>query len=99
MIVNIIRNNNSPVFTSVGSYDITISEQQPVLEEILTVSATDIDEGRNGEVHYSMVNAGDAQSLFGINSVTGQIFVRISLLETTEDIYTVSTHTLQPYRT
>lgn len=89
VIVNIIRNANTPIFTSGGSYDVTISEEQPVLETIVTVTATDADEGRNGDVRYSIVNAA-AQNLFAINSVTGEIYARVSLLLSTDDVYTVS---------
>lgn len=94
VVVNIIRNNNSPVFTNNANYDVTISETYPVLNSILNVTATDIDDGRNGLVRYSFststTDTTDAQNVFGINSVTGQIFARVSLLQTTRNVYTVS---------
>ncbi|WAQ95445.1 FAT4-like protein [Mya arenaria] len=82
----VIRNNNGPVFTSLGRYDITINEGAPVLQEVLTVTANDADEGLNGLVRYNMINS-PASSVFGIELVTGQIFPRVSLLEVSEDIY------------
>ena len=89
VIVNIIRNANTPIFNSGANYDVTISEEKPVIETILTVSATDQDEGRNGDVRYSIFNAA-AQTIFAINSVTGEIYSRVSLLETSDDVYSVS---------
>ena len=88
--INVIRNNNSPVFSQSGQYGVTISENTAVLAGILNVSATDIDTDRNGQITYSIVNSPVSGSVFGINAVTGQIFTRISLLATVENAYTVS---------
>ncbi|WAR10388.1 CELR3-like protein [Mya arenaria] len=79
----VIRNNNAPVFTSFERYDVTINEVVPVLQEVLTVTAHDVD---NGLVRYNMIDS-PASSVFRIEFVTGQIFPLVSLLEVSEDIY------------
>lgn len=95
VIVNVIRNNQAPTFTFSNNnrYDVTISEGKPVLEAILTVSAVDSDEGRNGEVTYSITNDiinNNAYTIFGIDHLSGEIYTRVSLLQVTENVYTVS---------
>jgi len=76
------------VFTRNGIYDVTISEGVPVLAAIVNVSATDQDTGRNGQVFYDMVNS-DVAQIFGIRTMTGEIFPRVSLLEVSENLYQV----------
>lgn len=88
VIINVIRNSNTPTFTT-ANYDVSVSEDKPVLEEILTVSAVDNDSGINGQVSYSINNVSDIRSIFGINPLTGVIFARVSLLEVIEDTYQV----------
>ncbi|WAQ96541.1 CELR3-like protein, partial [Mya arenaria] len=61
----VIRNNNGPIFTSLGRYDITINEGAPVLQEVLTVTANDADDGLIGLVRYNMIDS-PASSVFGI---------------------------------
>ena len=92
--VNIIRNSAQPQFTNVGNYDVTITEDKPVLEEVLTVSATDSDDGINGDVFYTIVDSPAAASVFQIGSESGIISARISLIGTTEDVYRVGSLTV-----
>lgn len=92
--VNIIRNSAQPQFIGIGNYDITISEDKPVLEEILTISATDSDDGINGDVFYAIVNSPDAASVFQIGMESGVISARISLIGTAQDVYQVRIHQL-----
>ena len=88
--VNVIRNSAQPQFTNAGNYDTTISEDISVLEEILTVVATDSDDGINGDVFYTIVNSPEEATVFQIGSESGVISARISLLGTTLDVYRVS---------
>ena len=84
-----IRNNAQPQFTNAGVYDQTVDEDISVLEEILTVSATDSDDGINGDVFYSIVNSPAEATVFQIGSESGVISARISLIGTSEDVYRV----------
>ncbi|XP_023559791.1 protocadherin gamma-A10 isoform X8 [Octodon degus] len=66
-------NDNAPVFTS-PEYRVNVLENLPVGSPLLTVTATDKDEGANGEVTYSFRNLPDTQLLkFQLNKNTGEI--------------------------
>nr|KAF6448302.1 hypothetical protein HJG63_014988 [Rousettus aegyptiacus] len=66
-------NDNAPIFTQ-PEYHVSIRENVPVGSHLLTVKATDPDEGANGEVTYSFRKVRDKISqLFQLNSVTGDI--------------------------
>ncbi|XP_066128860.1 protocadherin gamma-A4 isoform X10 [Saccopteryx bilineata] len=68
-------NDNAPLFTQ-PEYHVSVRENAPVGSRILTVKATDPDEGANGEVTYSFRKVRDKISqLFQLNSVTGDITV------------------------
>ncbi|WAQ96419.1 CELR3-like protein [Mya arenaria] len=84
----VIRNNNSPSFSRTTVYDVTVNEDQSIFDSILVVTATDPDEGRNGNIRYSVVNVTVMDNVFGINPVTGEIYTRVSLQGVAEDIYT-----------
>ncbi|XP_052464317.1 protocadherin beta-7 isoform X20 [Carassius gibelio] len=68
-------NDNVPVFSE-SVYRVTLAENTHPGTEIIRVSATDADEGPNGEVTYefSRMTAKTAK-LFSINKTTGQIVV------------------------
>ncbi|XP_071500853.1 protein dachsous-like [Diadema antillarum] len=63
-------NDKDPVFESASYYQ-SIAESLPVNSSVLTVSATDDDEGLNGEVFYTLDNT--TIGLFSINPDTGEI--------------------------
>uniref|UniRef100_A0A2K6FJ76 Protocadherin gamma subfamily B, 2 n=2 Tax=Propithecus coquereli TaxID=379532 RepID=A0A2K6FJ76_PROCO len=66
-------NDNAPVFTQ-PEYHISVRENVPVGSRLLTVKATDPDEGANGEVTYSFRKVRDKVSqLFQLNSLSGDI--------------------------
>ncbi|KAM6148970.1 protocadherin gamma-A10-like [Erethizon dorsatum] len=66
-------NDNAPVFTS-PEYRVNVPENLPVGTKLLTVTATDKDEGANGEVTYSFRKLPDTQLLkFQLNKYTGEI--------------------------
>ncbi|XP_053522445.1 protocadherin gamma-A4-like [Artibeus jamaicensis] len=68
-------NDNAPLFTQ-PEYHVSVPENVPVGFRIVTVKATDSDEGANGEVTYSFRKVRDKISqLFQLNSVTGDITI------------------------
>ncbi|XP_066507644.1 protocadherin beta-16-like [Hoplias malabaricus] len=69
-------NDNTPVFTQ-SVYKVNLAENAPLDTAVVTVSATDADEGANGEVSYEFSRASDKISrLFAIDKVTGQVRVK-----------------------
>ncbi|KAM6224262.1 LOW QUALITY PROTEIN: protocadherin gamma-A4-like [Rhynchocyon petersi] len=68
-------NDNAPVFTQ-SEYHVSVRENVPVGTRLVTVKATDPDEGANREVTYSFRKVRDKISqLFQLNSVTGDIAI------------------------
>ncbi|XP_078145130.1 protocadherin beta-15-like [Centroberyx gerrardi] len=69
-------NDNPPVFTK-DSYTVQLKENSPLGMTIIQVNATDLDEGSNGEVVYSLDNDVDAKvrARFDLNPLTGEITV------------------------
>ncbi|TSV15250.1 Protocadherin gamma-A9 [Bagarius yarrelli] len=74
--INVLdANDNSPVFSQ-SVYKVTLAENAALGAEVVTVRATDADEGVNGEVSYEFSRISDkAAKLFSINKITGQITV------------------------
>ncbi|XP_041054608.1 protocadherin Fat 4 [Carcharodon carcharias] len=75
-------NDNSPAFTQ-NTYNVTVDENIPRGSDLLTVSATDPDEDKNGQVRYT-INSKD----FYIDSVTGLISVSGNLDREKIPVYT-----------
>ncbi|XP_058852120.1 protocadherin gamma-A11-like isoform X1 [Acipenser ruthenus] len=68
-------NDNAPVFTQ-PVYKVTIFENSPIGTLVVTVNATDIDEGVNGAITYTFKHISDeARDIFQIDSRTGEIRV------------------------
>nr|XP_020011617.1 protocadherin gamma-A4-like [Castor canadensis] len=68
-------NDNAPVFTQ-PEYRVNVRENLPVGTQLLTIKATDPDEGANGEVTYSFRKVRDKISqLFQLNSLSGDITI------------------------
>uniref|UniRef100_A0A096LXX8 Cadherin domain-containing protein n=1 Tax=Poecilia formosa TaxID=48698 RepID=A0A096LXX8_POEFO len=68
-------NDNAPVFTQ-AVYKTTVSENSPPEKLVITVSASDADEGVNGDVTYQFGHVSDHDiRLFFIDPKTGQIKV------------------------
>nr|AFI99116.1 seven transmembrane protocadherin flamingo [Clytia hemisphaerica] len=65
-------NDNAPTFAE-SSYSITVDEGQVANKYILTVRATDADEGSNQEIRYSIVNKANVQVPFQIDPISGAI--------------------------
>ncbi|CAN0154844.1 unnamed protein product, partial [Bubo scandiacus] len=64
-------NDNAPKFLK-DLYQATISELAANLTQVLRVSASDVDEGANGLIHYSVIK-GNEEKQFAIDSGTGQV--------------------------
>ncbi|XP_078479874.1 uncharacterized protein LOC144741112, partial [Lampetra planeri] len=68
-------NDNAPVFTQ-AVYSSTLKENSPLKTPVITVSATDADEGVNGEVTYEFSRLSDkSRHLFSLDQKTGEITV------------------------
>ncbi|XP_038157788.1 protocadherin gamma-A12-like [Cyprinodon tularosa] len=68
-------NDNTPVFTQ-AVYKTSVPENSPPETLVITVSATDADEGVNGEVTYLFGHiSGEDASLFSIDAKTGKITI------------------------
>uniref|UniRef100_A0A3Q3A3L5 Protocadherin beta-15-like n=1 Tax=Kryptolebias marmoratus TaxID=37003 RepID=A0A3Q3A3L5_KRYMA len=68
-------NDNAPVFTE-AVYTAWLPENSPLKTPVITVKATDADEGVNGEVTYELSRLRDkSRKLFSIDQQTGEIFV------------------------
>ncbi|XP_062341373.1 protocadherin gamma-A4-like [Osmerus eperlanus] len=83
-------NDNKPVF-SLTEYKVSLPENSPVNHVFITVSATDADEGANGEVTYGFGPiSDDAKKLFALNSKTGEITIVGQIDFEKESIYEFS---------
>ncbi|XP_020011622.2 protocadherin gamma-A10 isoform X8 [Castor canadensis] len=72
-------NDNAPIFT-LPEYRVNVPENLPIGTQLLTVIATDKDEGANGEVTYSFRKLLDKQLLkFQLNKNTGEIKISENL--------------------
>uniref|UniRef100_A0A4W5NEX4 Cadherin domain-containing protein n=1 Tax=Hucho hucho TaxID=62062 RepID=A0A4W5NEX4_9TELE len=78
IIVNVLDNNdNTPVFSS-PLYKIRVKENAAPGTKILTLNATDLDDGPNGEVLYLFSRHGQEKNLhtFAINPISGDITIK-----------------------
>ncbi|XP_068885411.1 protocadherin gamma-A12-like [Aphelocoma coerulescens] len=83
-------NDNAPVFSQ-AEYTVRVPEDVPVGSVLVTVTATDADEGLNGHVKYSFHKISDrASELFYLDSETGEITVKDHL-----DFEKISSHELE----
>ncbi|NXP21473.1 PCDGA protein, partial [Scytalopus superciliaris] len=72
-------NDNAPVFSQ-AEYTVRVPEDVPVGSTLVTVSASDADEGLYGNVKYSMKKATDmALDIFHLDAETGEITLVRSL--------------------
>ncbi|XP_067245564.1 protocadherin beta-16-like [Chanodichthys erythropterus] len=80
-------NDNAPVFSQ-AVYKVSLPENSPLDTVVLTVSATDADEGQNGEVTYEFGRISDrARKLFSLDPHTGDIRVTGALDFEDEAVY------------
>ncbi|NXJ17894.1 PCDG7 protein, partial [Dicrurus megarhynchus] len=72
-------NDNAPVFSQ-AEYTVRVPEDVPVGSVLVTVTATDADEGLYGHVKYSLKKVSDmASDIFHLDSATGAITLLRSL--------------------
>jgi len=64
-------NDNRPIFMR-SSYSTEVSEGAPVPSAVIRVTATDLDEGLNGDIMY-FISGGNEDEIFNIDATTGQI--------------------------
>ncbi|XP_056094161.1 protocadherin beta-15-like [Rhinichthys klamathensis goyatoka] len=66
-------NDNAPVFSQ-AVYKVSLPENSPVDTVVVTVSATDADEGQNGQVTYEFGHLSERLlEIFSLNSLSGEI--------------------------
>lgn len=71
------ENHFSPMFTAL-SYQVIVPENEPIGSTILTVSASDNDDGPNGMVRYS-ISGGNERKEFAVDAITGAVTILQSL--------------------
>ncbi|XP_041929686.1 protocadherin alpha-8-like isoform X34 [Alosa sapidissima] len=77
IVVHVIDvNDNVPIFSK-QLYKARVTENAPIGTSVITVYATDLDEGLNGEIMYSFINHDNDNNIdaFEINQSTGEIIV------------------------
>ncbi|NWW10990.1 PCD23 protein, partial [Oreocharis arfaki] len=79
------ENDHSPLFAKT-QYQISVTEDLEEGSAILDLSASDEDDGLNGEVMYSLID--DTYGAFAIDSVTGSIITTKALDRETKSQYT-----------
>uniref|UniRef100_A0A4W6C212 Protocadherin 2 alpha a 15 n=1 Tax=Lates calcarifer TaxID=8187 RepID=A0A4W6C212_LATCA len=78
ILVNVLDvNDNTPVFSK-DVYSVMLDENAPVGTTVTQLNATDLDEGPNGDVMYSLSKSMNQNilKLFDINPLTGEITVK-----------------------
>ncbi|XP_018548660.1 protocadherin beta-15-like [Lates calcarifer] len=74
-VIVLDANDNAPVFTE-AVYTTALPENSPLKTKVITVSASDVDEGINGEVTYEFSRLSDkSRKLFSLDEKTGEISV------------------------
>ncbi|XP_066933159.1 fibrocystin-L-like [Clytia hemisphaerica] len=83
-------NDNAPLFDDKTFYEI---EETVAMDQVaMTITATDIDEGENARIVYSVMHTNDTHNKLTLDSTTGNFIVKGSLdldssRESTEQIY------------
>ena len=76
-------NDNRPMFSQ-RQYETQLEENVPLFQSVFTVSATDIDEGSNGRVTYSLSSA---QGRFQINGSSGEVTTSAHIDRESQGLY------------
>ena len=82
--VTILDSNDNPPMFSQRRYETQLEENVPLFQSVFTVSATDIDEGSNGRVMYSLSSV---QGRFQINGSTGEVTTRDHIDRESQGLY------------
>lgn len=86
-------NDNDPVYTSgpgTQTLYVTTSRTSAVGTNLITITATDADINNNGQVEYFIIS-GDQDSLFNINTISGEITTANSIVPA-NDLYQLVVH-------
>ncbi|XP_053541901.1 protocadherin gamma-A11-like [Ictalurus punctatus] len=78
VIINVLDiNDNAPVFSE-DAYSVMLHENAPIGTTVIQLNATDLDDGSNGEIVYSIGNNvnNKLRELFEISPITGEIIVK-----------------------
>ncbi|XP_041741971.2 protocadherin alpha-8 isoform X7 [Coregonus clupeaformis] len=76
LVINVIDvNDNTPTFSKL-LYKVQVIENVAPGTLILTLNATDLDEGVNGEIEFSFTDKGEFNRVFAINQHTGEIKIK-----------------------
>ncbi|XP_055015030.1 LOW QUALITY PROTEIN: protocadherin Fat 3-like [Boleophthalmus pectinirostris] len=81
-------NDNAPVFSQTV-YKASLPENSPPDTLVITVTATDADEGINGEIIYGFDHPSDDDKIFTLNPSTGEVRVAQSLDYEKESSYEI----------
>ncbi|XP_054647387.1 protocadherin gamma-A12-like [Dunckerocampus dactyliophorus] len=74
-VIVLDANDNAPIFTQ-AIYTSSVKEDAALKTPVITVSASDADEGVNGEVTYEFSRLSDkSRNVFSLNQKTGEILV------------------------
>ncbi|XP_054647389.1 protocadherin gamma-A4-like [Dunckerocampus dactyliophorus] len=74
-VIVLDANDNAPIFTQ-AIYTSSVKEDVALKTPVITVSASDADEGVNGEVTYEFSRLSDkSRNMFSLNQKTGEIVV------------------------
>ncbi|XP_040829946.1 protocadherin gamma-A3-like [Ochotona curzoniae] len=88
-VIVLDANDNPPMFTQ-SEYRVSVQEDVPVGTQLLTVNATDADEGFNAQVSYVLDKMpGKIAEVFDLNSVTGEVSILKSLDYEDEAFYEI----------
>ncbi|XP_044060636.1 protocadherin gamma-A11-like isoform X14 [Siniperca chuatsi] len=79
-------NDNVPVFSQTV-YKASLPENAPLDTVVITVSATDADEGLNSEITYGFDHVSDENQVFSLNAKTGEVNVAGSIDYEKESAY------------
>lgn len=78
--VNILDDNDNPPTFNLSRYTVPMSEDQEVGEDVITLTATDIDEGVNSQISYHIDRTqSDPTSVFEVDSQSGRIYLNQKL--------------------
>lgn len=72
-IIVVGKNNFAPIFTAI-SYQVIVPENEPLGSTIVTVSASDEDDGPNGMIRYR-ISGGNERKEFDIDPILGSITI------------------------
>lgn len=92
MAVNVTvtdANDNDPIFER-AIYNATVPEEEHPPVSVITVKATDLDSGKNGQLEYRLKKDGNVGGAFAIDSKTGRIFTNSKLDRETLSVYALT---------